>query len=93
MAALLASGSLFAAGAGVLGAEAITGTSQQTPTKTTTISVENGATGATGPAGPPGESGPQGPAGSENCPAGSTFQAVVVSAPQGHIEMWVCVAA
>jgi hypothetical protein len=84
----------LAATSGALAAVALTSASQQAPTKTTTINVGAGETGPPGPAGPAGPPGPAGPAGTggpENCPAGSTFQAVVLNSPSGHVELWSCV--
>jgi hypothetical protein len=76
----------------VLGATAVSGSSQQAPAQTTTITVSDGTTGPQGPAGPQGPPGKDGTGGAETCPSGSTFQAVVINTPGGHVEMWVCVA-
>ena len=92
-------GSLGLAGAAGFGvSEALgLGSASTPPTKTTTINVGQGQTGPTGPAGPEGAEGPTGPAGPaggggpEDCPTGSTFQAVVLNAPGGHTEIWTCV--
>ena len=80
----------LAAASGFLANVALGIGSAGAPTATTTINV---GTGEQGPAGPPGPPGPPGPAGggADSCPTGSTFKAVVVSAPGGHVEMWVCV--
>jgi|KBSMisStaDraftv2_1062788.scaffolds.fasta_scaffold251279_4 hypothetical protein len=62
---LVVSGSLMAAGAGYLGAAALS-QEANTPLKTVTVNVgtgEPGPTGPSGPQGPPGISGPQGPIG------------------------------
>lgn len=93
IAALIASGTLLAGGAGVLGAYAISAASGP-PTATTTVNVGQGATGPAGPPGPAGPAGPQGDPGSggaETCPTGSTFKAVVLNAPGGQTEIWTCV--
>jgi hypothetical protein len=73
------------------------GTATGPPTVTTTISVGAGPTGETGPAGPPGETGPTGPVGpagggADDCPTGSSFEAVELNHPGGHVTVWVCVA-
>jgi hypothetical protein len=82
----------LAGGSGFLASSALSG-SQQAPTKTVTVDV---ATGPAGPPGPPGPQGPQGPAGTgggaESCPTGSTFTAVRINAPSGHVTIWTCVA-
>ena len=96
---LLMVGSLGMAGAAGYGTSVALGlgTAGTPPTITTTVNVGQGATGTpgdTGPAGPAGPTGPQGPAGGggpEDCPTGSTFQAVVLNAPGGHTEIWTCV--
>ena len=91
---LLAGGLTLTTSGGFLAAEAL-GVGAQAPTVTTTVQVGAGATGPAGPAGPPGPPGSQGPAGTggaDQCPAGSTFKAVVLNQPGGHIELWVCVA-
>src|SRR5580765_1599214 len=91
--AIVASGTL-AASAGYFAATAL-GLGAQAPTTTTTVQVGAGATGPAGPPGPAGPAGPQGPAGAggaDQCPTGSTFKAVVLNQPGGHIELWVCVA-
>jgi hypothetical protein len=86
----MVSSTVLAAGAGGLGAVALgAGQASGPPLTTTTISV---AAGPAGPAGPPGPPGPAGTGGAEQCPAGSTFQAVQVNHPGGHITLWVCVA-
>jgi hypothetical protein len=97
---LLAAASLvLAASTGYLAATALgLGTAGSPPTKTTTVNVGQGATGPKGdpgPAGPAGPAGPPGPAGGggpEDCPTGSSFQAVVLNAPGGQVEIWTCVA-
>jgi hypothetical protein len=91
LAALIASGSVLAAAGGSLGAYAISGSSEQAPATTTTISLANGTTGPTGPAGPAGEPGAPGKPGAEGCPTGSTFGAVVINHPGGHVEIWTCI--
>lgn len=50
---------------------------------------EPGAKGDTGAQGP---SGPSGSPGAEACPVGSTFEAVQINHPSGHVTIWVCVA-
>jgi hypothetical protein len=93
--ALMASGLVLAGTSGALGAVALTGSATQAPTKTTTVNIGTGATGPQGPAGPAGPQGPKGDPGTgggvENCPVGSTFQAVVLNSPSGHVEIWTCV--
>jgi hypothetical protein len=96
---LVLGGSLvLAAGTGVFASIALSAGSTGPPAATTTINVAVGATGPQGPAGKDGAvgaTGPAGPAGSggaEQCPAGSTFQAVVLNHPGGQITLWVCVA-
>lgn len=92
-------GSLGLAGAAGYGASVALGlqSAASPPTQTTTVNVGAGETGPTGPAGPAGAEGPTGPAGPAgaggptDCPVGSTFQAVVLNAPQGHTEIWTCV--
>jgi hypothetical protein len=64
----------------------------QAPTVTTTVNVGEGATGPTGPAGPAGPVGPTGTGGAESCPTGSTFGAVRLNHPTGHVVVWVCIA-
>lgn len=92
-------GSLSLAGVAGYGASVALGlgTAGSPPTQTTTVNVGQGATGPpgeTGPAGPQGPKGDPGPAGGggpEDCPTGSSFQAVVLNAPGGHTEIWTCV--
>lgn len=81
---LLGAALVLAAGTGLLAATAL-GTGTQTPTRTVTISVENGATGPTGPAGPKGDPG------AESCPAGSQFGELVINAPSGHVSILTCI--
>jgi hypothetical protein len=95
---LMGTSVVLAAGAGALGAVAIAGgLAGSPPTKTTTVNVGQGATGPigeTGPAGPIGPAGPAGPAGAggpSDCPTGSNFEAVVLNAPGGQVEIWTCV--
>ena len=83
---------LLAASAGAFAAVALSSSSQQAPTQTTTITLTDGATGATGPAGPAGPPGKDGTGGAETCPSGSSFQSVVINSPGGHVELWTCVA-
>ena len=93
-------GSVGLAGAAGFGASQALGlgATGSPPTKTTTVNVGQGATGPQGPAGDPGPAGPtgaQGPAGTggpQDCPTGSSFQAVVLNSPGGHVEIWTCVA-
>jgi hypothetical protein len=93
----------LAASTGFLAATVL-GAGQQAPAKTVTIDVGTGQTGPQGepgPAGPPGpqgpkgDTGPQGPpgtgGGAEACPAGSSFGAVRINSPGGHVEIWACV--
>lgn len=82
--------------AGVTGffAAGAIGIGSQTPTKTVTVNVGNGATGPAGPAGPPGPKGDPGPAGSpgaESCIAGSTFGALVINHPGGQTTIYTCI--
>ena len=84
------------AGAAGYGASVALGlvTAGSPPTVTTTVNVGQGATGPAGPPGPSGATGPAGPAGeggANQCPTGSTFTAVVLNAPGGHVELWACV--
>jgi hypothetical protein len=65
---------------------------QQAPTTTTTVNVGEGASGPTGPAGPPGPIGPVGQPGAESCPTGSTFGALRLNHPGGHVTIWTCIA-
>jgi hypothetical protein len=91
---LLAAGLALAGSAGYLTSQAIGVGSAGPPTQTTTVNVGEGATGPQGPPGPPGPQGDPGPAGTggaESCPAGSTFKAVVLNSPGGHVEIWTCV--
>ena len=98
---LLMIGSVGLAGAAGYGTSVALGlgTAGAPPTFTTTVNVggpgETGATGPSGPAGPAGPTGPEGPqggGGAQDCPAGSSFQSVILNAPGGHTELWVCVA-
>src|SRR5580765_931767 len=97
-AVLLAASLTLAAGTGYLTAKALSA-SEQAPTVTTTIELGTGAQGPAGPPGPRGEpglkgdTGPPGPAGTEACPPGSSFGAVQLNHPGGHVTIWVCVAA
>jgi hypothetical protein len=90
LATLIASGSIFAASAGVLGAVAVTNGVAQAPTTTTTITVSNGEPGPAGPAGPPGPAGEDGAPGAEGCPVGSKFGELVINHPSGHVTIWTC---
>jgi hypothetical protein len=70
------------------------GAAQQAPATTVTVDV---GTGEQGPPGPKGDTGPMGPAGTagggaEACPTGSTFGAVRINSPGGHVTIWTCVA-
>jgi hypothetical protein len=91
----LVSAAALAASAGAFAAVVVAGASQQAPTKTVTINAGEGATGPAGPPGPAGATGPAGPAGAggaDQCPTGSTFQAVVIVSPGGPpVEIWACV--
>jgi hypothetical protein len=91
----LAGGLALAGTSGALGAVAVTSSGKQAPTKTVTINAGTGETGPQGPAGPAGPAGPPGPAGTgggaESCPTGSSFGAVVINSPSGHVEIWTCV--
>lgn len=94
-----------AAGAGFMGAVALSASAQDA-TRTVTIDVGTGGTGAPGPAGPagpagergpagpPGPSGPAGPpgpAGEGECPAGFSFAEVVfIQAGRGPTTLFVC---
>jgi hypothetical protein len=95
LAALIASGSILAAGSGALGATALTGSSQQVPTKTVTIELANGTTGPQGPAGPAGPPGPKGDTGAggaESCPTGSTFgELKFIIQGQGPTSIFTCI--
>lgn len=106
LAALIASGSMLAAGAGVAGSLALTAGAQQTPSKTVTINVGTGSQGATGPpgvvgptgergavgpAGPTGPVGPAGTGGAESCPTGSTFGELVINHPGGQTKILTCI--
>jgi hypothetical protein len=71
---------------------AISGSSQQAPTTTTTITLTSGEPGPAGPAGPAGPPGKDGTPGVENCPQGSTFGALVINHPGGHVTIWTCIA-
>lgn len=85
LAALIASGSLLAAGGGVLGAVAF-GAGSQTPVGTTTVNLGTG-TGGIGPVGPPGPAGPPGPKG-DTGPAGPAGPAGPVgpAGPAGTVD-------
>lgn len=81
----------LAAGSGLLTATAVLGSSDQAPTRTTTITLTNGEKGEPGAAGPPGPPGQNGTPGAEGCPTGSTFEALVVNHPGGQVEIWTCI--
>jgi hypothetical protein len=87
--ALLGAAIVFAATAGLLTATAF-GTGTQVPTRTVTISVENGEPGPPGPAGPAGPPGPKGDPGAESCPTGSSFGELVINHPGGHVTLLTC---
>jgi len=92
--ALALAGALVLAGAAGYLASAALSAGSGPPTTTTTVNVAVGATGPAGPAGPTGpagDPGPPGTGGAEQCPTGSTFQAVVINHPGGQITLWVCV--
>lgn len=82
---LLGSAIVLAAAAGLLTATAL-GVGAQAPTQTTTITLTNGEPGPAGPPGPPGTPG------AEGCPSGSTFGALRINHPGGHVTIWTCVA-
>jgi hypothetical protein len=89
---LLVAGLALAGGTGYLTSQALS-SGTQTPTRTVTISLTNGAQGPPGPPGPPGakgDPGPPGPAGSESCPAGYDFAAVVINTPGGQHQIATC---
>jgi len=72
----------FAGGAGFLASTAL-GIGSQAPTSTTTITIP---TGQQGPPGPPGSPG------AESCPTGSTFKALEIDHPGGHVTIYTCIA-
>jgi hypothetical protein len=88
LAILIASGSLLAAGTGVLGAMALGTSSSQAPTTTTTITLKDGAQGPTGPSGP---AGADGSPGAESCPTGSEFGELIINHPGGHVTLLTCI--
>jgi hypothetical protein len=82
----------LATGAGFLASQAFSG-GAQAPTRTVTISIQNGATGPQGPAGPPGpkgDVGPTGPAGSTSCPSGYEEGELVINHPGGQVTVLTC---
>jgi hypothetical protein len=84
----------LAAASGYLASQAL-GLGAQAPATTTTVNVGQGATGPQGQQGEPGPQGPPGPAGTggaEQCPTGSSFEAVQLNHPGGHVTIWTCVA-
>lgn len=92
LAALIASGSVLAAGSGSLAAVALTAGQAQAPQITTTISVAGpGEQGPVGPVGPPGPQGPVGPSGAESCPTNSTFGELVINHPGGQVTILTCI--
>lgn len=81
----------LAGAAGVLGATALSANQEQTPQRTVTINLENGAQGVPGPPGPIGPVGATGPSGAEACPKGSVFGEVVINHPGGHVTILTCI--
>lgn len=73
----------LAASAGFLAATAL-GIGAATPTRTVTITLQNGATGPQGPIGP------SGPPGTNNCPDGFTAGELVINHPGGQTVIWTC---
>ena len=86
---------VLAASAGVFASIAFSAGTAQTPSKTVTITLTNGATGPAGPQGPPGERGPAGatgPSGVSDCPAGSTFgKLVIIVQGKGPVSILTCI--
>ena len=83
---LLGAAAVFAASAGFFVSQAFSA-GTQAPTRTVTVSVENGAT---GPQGPKGEPGPPGPAGSISCPKGFSEGDLVINHPGGQVTLFTC---
>jgi len=90
----------FVAAGGLGAAAVVSAQSDDPPTKTVTLNVENGAPGPIGPVGPAGpagpkgeqgERGPTGPVGGTVCPRGSTFSKLVINAPGGHVSIYTCI--
>jgi hypothetical protein len=88
---VMTAGLTLSALAGGLGAYAVTNSSAQVPTTTTTITLTDGEPGPPGPAGPPGPKGEPGAGGPEDCPTGSTFGELVINHPGGQVTIWTCI--
>lgn len=80
MSILVVTGSLMAAGAGFLGATALSQAAATPPLKTVTVDV---GTGAQGPKGPPGATGPAGPKGDKGDKGAQGLQGLV--GPKGDV--------
>ena len=77
---------VLAAGAGCLGAVALSATNSP-PAAATTVTVDV----ATGPTGPAGPTGPTGPSGLAECPTGFVFGNLVINAPGGQTTIFTCI--
>ena len=80
---LLGAAAVFAASTGFFVSQAFSA-GTQTPTRTVTISVENGAAGPQGPPGPPG------PVGGISCPTGFSEGDLVINHPGGQVTLFTC---
>jgi len=90
---VLASTSLALAGTSGFLTSQVFAASNQTPTKTVTISVTNGPPGPKGDTGPQGATGPQGPKGdpgSFSCPTGFSEGLLVINHPGGQTTIFTC---
>lgn len=100
----ITSATVLAAGAGYLTSMALSAPGSA-PTRTETISVQNGATGPAGPQGPRGErgeagergpagatgaQGPPGPPGNFSCVTGYSPGYLVINHPGGQTKIYTC---
>jgi len=91
---ILAVSGLSLVAAGGLGTAAVLGATSQTPSKTVTINVGEGAQGPAGPPGPQGpkgDVGPPGPSGETTCPTGYSTGLLVINHPGGQTTIFTCI--
>jgi hypothetical protein len=90
LAAMIATGSVLAAGSG-FGASMALGQDGGEDQVTTTVNVGTGEQGPPGPAGPPGPQGPAGVDGGLVCKTGFVKGELVINHPGGQVTIWTCI--
>lgn len=80
----------LAAATGVIVSTAVASSTANTPTRTVTVDLTNGAPGPPGPPGAKGDQGPPGPAGDFSCADGYEPGILVINHPGGHVKIFTC---